>query len=1109
VRVGPFEVDKRIGQGGMGQVWRGVHREQGVPVAVKVITADRARNTAQQRAFAREVSAVAGLEHPGVTMLFDFGTISQATAEASEGAFVAESPYLAMELAHGTLPLKVLPWHGLRSMLLCLLDALGHAHARGIVHRDLKPANILVFLEGASPVYKLCDFGIAFAMEGAEAPASLGSPMYMAPEQIRGRWRQYGPGTDLYALGAIAWLLSVGRAAFGGTGPAAITAKLQGDLGPFAPRTAVPPGFEHWLRVLLAPDPRERFALAADAAWALQGLGDPTGGYVVRPMDEEARGDSATSPFTLRVGDLSSALEGTTQPVERGEAPAWPVRRSLAPAFERPPAPLDWRRSWSRRSMRLHGAGLGLYGLRRPPMAGRSAERDALWEALCQVCREGSAGAVVLEGRAGTGKSHLARWLCERAEEVGAARSMCAVHGERGGAADGLVAMLRRSLRCEGSADVEDRLRWVFPHAPALLLSRLGAVLDPGRGQSVTRQERLGVIGEALVGWSSRRPVVVWIDDAQWGSRAVELALRLLGCEAPILFLLTVRHEAEGVRRSAAQALERLRPDAAELRVERLSTEAHSALVQGLLGLEPGLAERVERRTAGVPLFAVQLVDDWVQRRILELGPAGFRLREGAQALLPDALHTLWVQRVDHLLEARPADRLPLEVAALLGPSVEATEWAESCSVLKVEAPVDLVDRMVQHGLASHTAQGWAFAHPMLPESLTRLCAEEGRGPVTRRACSEGLATVGERRHERGRPREARDLFRRALAFADAPGRQGWIRGRLGVALRLLGRMDEAEEQLRGAWKLHRAAGNQLHEAHELCSLGTLFYQTARWTEAVTFLGDSLVLYRSLGNAKGESAALSNLAILHLHAGRLHQAREAFEACLEIRRALGDRHGEGQVLENLAVVHMQTGRFDQALPMLETALSFHQEVGHSWSVSMVLSTIGSLHRFCGRGDEARAMLGRALGGTRQGGDRRTEGIVLANLAELDLDEGQIERAYERVERAIAVLETIGEGHARGVFLGLQGRVLARMGDTEGAARSFEQGQALLTQVSDKVELAKLLCWRGLFELQRDAVSGAEGCLSQARELSTGHEERWGLQLGLERLADALRRRPAG
>src|SRR5687768_6325962 len=117
--IGPFDICDLLGRGGMGEVWRAVHRGSGVAVAIKGMTGDRARHPAYRSLFEAEVRAVARLDHPGIVRVLDTGQLD-------------EAPWLAMELASGALDQQPRPasWDALRAILLPVLDALAHAHAR-------------------------------------------------------------------------------------------------------------------------------------------------------------------------------------------------------------------------------------------------------------------------------------------------------------------------------------------------------------------------------------------------------------------------------------------------------------------------------------------------------------------------------------------------------------------------------------------------------------------------------------------------------------------------------------------------------------------------------------------------------------------------------------------------------------------------------------------------------------------------------------------------------------------------------------------------------------------------------------------------------------------
>ena len=219
IHLGAFALQEIVGTGGMGQVWRGAHRATALPVAVKLITSAEVLEPAAQAAFSNEVRSMARLDHPCIAQVYDFDRVTLEGAESSSGRLVAGSPYLVMELLDaGVLdPFRYTrPWEDLKRVLLALLSALGHAHARGVIHRDLKPGNIL-FAGPSSPIpgLRLTDFGIAHALgSGEAAEVNWGTPHYMSPEQHFGESRDFGPWTDLYALGCIATNWPAGRDLF-------------------------------------------------------------------------------------------------------------------------------------------------------------------------------------------------------------------------------------------------------------------------------------------------------------------------------------------------------------------------------------------------------------------------------------------------------------------------------------------------------------------------------------------------------------------------------------------------------------------------------------------------------------------------------------------------------------------------------------------------------------------------------------------------------------------------------------------------------------------------------------------------------------------------------
>ncbi len=262
--LGPFRLLAPLGQGGFGEVWRGVHEDQDVPVAIKLLGGSSTD----------EVRALAALDHPNLLMIFDHGMVP-AGFPVAEGTR-RPTTWIATELCSGGSLARAGPrnWNQLRRIAADLLAGLAYAHARGVLHRDLTPDNVLVSSAGdVRPGLKLGDFGLSIPAEFGNGRIA-GTPAYMAPEQFTQDYRQHGPWTDLYACGCLLWQLSTGEPPFGSSRPPEVlaAAHAQLDAPAFVPRFAVPRGFEVLLRALLEKAPAARVQCAAETLSALDAV---------------------------------------------------------------------------------------------------------------------------------------------------------------------------------------------------------------------------------------------------------------------------------------------------------------------------------------------------------------------------------------------------------------------------------------------------------------------------------------------------------------------------------------------------------------------------------------------------------------------------------------------------------------------------------------------------------------------------------------------------------------------------------------------------------------------------------------------------------------------
>ncbi len=1073
--LGPFEVQSFLARGGMGAVWAGIHTTARIPVAIKVLTGPRAQRAKFRKAFRDEVRAVARLSHPGIVGVLDFGEVSTEVAEATGASLEVGSPYLVMRRAAGSLRDAPTPrrWAEVAAILDQLLAALGHAHANGVLHRDLKPGNVLVrSLKpwGDGPIapcfeaLELADFGLARIGDdptaaGGEARAR-GTPWYMAPEQGMGLWRDHGPWTDLYAVGCIVWELVTGRPPFSEDSRSiAIQAHISRDLPDMSAALPVPVDLEAWLGRLLNKDPYRRFSCAADARSALQDLGPPSG--IVTPRVSVVGAALTWSDSLLSTGDMevlaSTRVESTVEP--------------FVPSL--PEIPEDWRAATApQATLLLPGAGLGIYGLRTVPIAGRQRERDQMWAALRLVAEERCGQVLVLEGAAGRGKSRLAGWVTSLAAEIGAATALRAQFDAD--QRSELLGVIRRYLKTsdQTTESIETRLASRWPDG-ADAWTGLARALS-GEAQPSSREE-MEMFARWLGRIGSRRPVVLWLDDVHWSSTALEFAARLSGASLPVLVVCTVRSEdvdTAGTR----QTLERVCTGEYGTRIalEPLGVEAHAELVRDLLGLHPRLSDQVVTRTAGNPLFAVQLVGDWVNRGVLIPGDGGFVVRPGAPVDIPSDVRTLCEARMLTLAEAAgEKGLLAVELAAAIGLEVRFDEWTAAARVGAVEIPDRLLDVLLSRRLARRIDNGWAFEHGLLREVILAHSEAAGRLRVHHLSCARmlqsrpgaQLARLGRHLAAAGRYAEALDPLGRGAWNARIRGDRGGLSQALdvyatAVAALDLDDRDPALLRLRTLQAWRAMYSGDLALAEELASKTALL----RPDDAIR---------EECGEARFIVAQVARTQ------GRVHEATAGFLEVLEL--LAGDERAILACYRGLGAVARDIGRLDEAeawyLKALDTTLS-NATHSHTWHA------LGAISSQAGRTEEARERLERALALCRKGGSAIGTVEALNGLADIARYEGDLDEAERGYRHALAELRKCGFYSAVTVRLNLAQLSVTR-GDSDVAAQEIALAEAEYQKRDDRrfmgvcaILRAEVNAIRGDWTAAEQALDDGEAFLEQ-------------------------------
>ena len=255
--VGPYQIVRQLGAGGMGVVWLAEDTRLNRKVALKTVKSAEADTTEGRQRLMREARAAAALNHPNIATVHDVLDVGGKVIVVFE---YVEGESLAARLHRGPLPINEtveVAWQ--------LADALAAAHAQGVIHRDLKPANVVLGPDGRA---KVLDFGIArLVPAGADMSASVpgtigvglvGTPGYAAPEQYLSR--NVDGRADLYALGVMIFEMVVGRRPFSGHDPVALATSVLRDAAPKLSATdaRVPPRLESLVARLLDRDPQKR-----------------------------------------------------------------------------------------------------------------------------------------------------------------------------------------------------------------------------------------------------------------------------------------------------------------------------------------------------------------------------------------------------------------------------------------------------------------------------------------------------------------------------------------------------------------------------------------------------------------------------------------------------------------------------------------------------------------------------------------------------------------------------------------------------------------------------------------------------------------------------------
>lgn len=984
---GRWRLDALAGEGGMGSVHRATDLLAGGSVAVKLTGGGPAATDVTR--FVAEAGALATVRHDDVVRYVAHGV---------EGTL---GPYLVMEWVPGTTLHERLAGEGMAPadalrLAARLVRALVVVHAAGIVHRDVKPRNVMLTSRGP----KLVDFGVARVRGRGGVTvtgALLGTPRYMAPEQIRSARRVDGRA-DVFAVGCLLFEALTGRRVFDGDDDVALLARvlIEDARPPSRLRPELPRSLDAITLRLLARDPRRR----PEATEALAAELDAAA----------ASRDVSRLPGVARRGaDLTAAVTEDDEAVPASVLGGFVEARAPSP----PSCP---------------GA-----------FVGRADEVTAL------LARIAVPHAVVSSwGAVGLGKTRVAlevaraTWSSRDTVVVDASdvRTTAELSG-RVSAALGVDAHegpgIARALEARGTFLVIDGVDGLDPGAV------VGFARDCVRGASsgaATGPSVLLVARARLLGADAAVEIAPLDPDATrllFRTRAAELSpLRLPPSEAALAAIVTSLAGSPLLVELAASRLEVLGPEGLA-----------EALARPLVALEGGKAPGY-RATLGVALRSLWEAEAPEARVCLVVGAlfaAPFALGAAAEVAeelgAPGALATFEGLRHRGMLVAaetadgprflvapalRPYAResdpaLAARAAPLLGRVVVAR--AEALAVELARSPRPATRRALAALAPDLAVIATSAAHPLL--SLRALVARD-EAPGARETTAEQLASL-ERAEERAgasgladarllveagvvrgrllarlrRDAEARAVLLEAAARSEREGVDLVARAtlELGVASHLAGDLASARASYEAVLALGEVPLRE--ELRALGNLGAVHHDRNELAPAYARYVEAIALAETIPDPRLLGVFLGNLAVLERDRGHLDKARARLVRALAVLEPVADVRLSAMTLANLGFVELERGRLEEAILALESARSGVARVGDVRSEALTLARLAAAEAFAGREEDAAKSCALAARAAR--GDVVVAGVAALAAAAVDLVAGDRARAAARLGRA--------------------------------------------------------------------------------------------------------------
>lgn len=1052
-----YQLGKKLGQGGMGAVYRAYDRLTQETIALKQLTipvgeldfnsrvsresgADDNDPKSHLIALINEFRTLASLRHPNIISVRDYG-------------LVAGQPFFTMDLLSEAQPLthaaRQLDLEGRVDLVVQLLRALTYLHRRGIIHRDLKPANVAV----TAGQVRLLDFGLALTEDVARKRA--GTLAYMAPETLR--QMIVLPQSDLYAVGVMLYEIFAGRLPFGPTNIVGIL-RQEPDLSPLD----APPALQSIIGQLLMKTPQDRHLSASEL---IRDLYDAIDAPVTLEDDRIRESVLQAATFVGRQTEMADLTQALTQAVQgRGQTiligGESGVGKSRLMDELRVQALVQGVRVLRGQAMESGGLSYQLW---------REIARHLVLSAPDLSDDEAS----VLKDLVPDMHQLLGREVANAPELTGSAyqtRLRLTFMG-----------LLKR--QSEPCLLLLDDLQWAGASLAWLQAIAASAPEHPWLIVGSYRHDEAPSLPDELP--AARRMLLPRLETAE----IVRLSTSILGRERThdeIVDLLD--KETEGNAFFIVETLRTLAVEAGSLDAIGLITLPNHIITEGMLNVGRRRLHRLPLddqpllRAAAVAGRALDLallraidpviaLDDWLLRcqetALLEVQEGQWRfahdkLRESILGDLDASqrprLHSLVAQAIETVYPDDAAyDESLLEHWRVADDDERIAHYAHRVAHRHLEyggkysVALDLLRDALAITPDEQQLKLWVELAQAYTISGNLTEAQHAAQEALRRNPPEDVALRAQ-------------IYRRFTGIAQAQGQglRALAYGRLALIYH------EMEES---AFGIARAYGN-LGNAHRL--VGN--YRLAR-----TYLQASIRHSRAINDRLGVVIMLNNLGQTLNGLGDLDGAVACYREIIPLSAEIGDRFGEAAANTNLAVIYGVRGEYHTALELTRRGYELFTDMGEQRGVAVTLSNLGQYTAYLGDPDLARGYLQQALTLNQTMGSLRSQGKCHQYLGELALAQGQDAEAQAALETALTLFRQINNAEGIVSTLNSLGALEAYRHQNAAAASHLEEALKLGRQANLKEDVARSQMTQNFIEDEMPPARLAES-LQSAQQL---------------------------